>query len=87
MIHNHTAVSKVGMCAAGVGMSLLGFLWWSESKTEAQGTEAREYTFTERDLSLIQDRLAQLRDLHRQLLQATEEIKRELAVVKVRVTN
>ena len=71
-----------------LGIGLLGLLFWSESsRNDAQLNAAQEQLFSERDLNIIQERLAQLTDHHHKLLQATEEIKRELAVIKVRVTD
>ena len=71
-----------------LGIGLLGLLFWSESsRNDAQLNAAQEQLFSERDLHLIQERLAQLTEHHHKLLQATKEIKQELAMIKVRVTN
>ncbi|MBI3319379.1 MAG: hypothetical protein HYZ89_02170 [Candidatus Omnitrophica bacterium] len=84
----HKIPSGWWACAAFLGIGLFGALCWSESsRDEAQSNVAQGQTFSTRDLTIIQERLAQLTDSHRQLLQATEEIKRELAIIKVRVTN
>lgn len=47
---------------------------------------AKEQVLTAQDLEKIKRRLDQITDNHKKLLAAIEEIKAELAIVKVRVT-
>ncbi len=63
----------------------------AQDEDEAVSSEPKKATteviFKEQDLERIQQRLDELTGLQQQLRQAIEEIKAELSIIKVRVTN
>ncbi len=58
-----------------------------EGRPSSQEPQKNEVVLTEPELEKIQRRLDRLAKQHQQLAQAIDEIKAELSVIKVRVTN
>lgn len=74
-----------------MSLALLGVMAWSEAMLgradAASDEEKSEAQLSDAELLKIQRKLEQLTETHQQLLKTLAEIKSELAVVKVRVTN
>ena len=65
---------------------ILGAVAWPLIGTTQTKPEVAQQMFTEEELEKIRRRLDQIAENHQKLLQAIQDIKTELAIVKIRVT-
>lgn len=89
MQRERIVAKRIGLCGTllgigfGIGMSVTPSLGLAQ--TEREGKQPQ--VLKEQDLEKIQQRLKQLTENHQRLFKELEEIKAELAIVKIRVTN